>query len=118
MTVEPVLEHREGTSARWLRERRFRLALAVGLAESLIIVFGDLRWFVALGFAALVFAFYYFVGRRTRFRALREVSWIVALSQTLPIIIPFVVALVSVLVFVLAVVLALVIVGFLLLDRR
>jgi hypothetical protein len=118
VTSYPVVEHGEGRLSRWVRERRIRLALLVGLVESLLIVFGDLSWFWAVLFAAGVFAFYFLVGRRTRYVAVRELSWVAALSQTLPVLIPVAVAIAGFILLVGVVVVALFVLALLLLGRR
>ena len=77
-----------------------------------------LQWRWALLIAALVFAFHFFVGRRSRHDFLRQLSWTAAVSQTLPVVVPFVAVAVSTL-FVLAVVgAAIVVLVLLLLGRR
>lgn len=118
MTSYPVVEHGEGRLSRWVRERRIRLALLIGLAESLLIVFGDLPWFWAVLVAAGVFAFYFLVGRSTRYVAVRELSWVAALSQTLPVLIPVAVAIAGLVLLVGVVVVALLVLALLVLGRR
>jgi hypothetical protein len=118
MATYPVVEHREGRLSRWLRARRLRIALLIGVLEALFVVFGDLGWFWVVGIALLVFAFYYFVGRTTRFDAVHQISWTAAVSQLLPLLVPLLVVLIGTLVIVAVVVLALAMAAFLYLDRR
>ena len=50
----------------WIREQRLRLALLIGLVESLLVVLGGLGWFWVLALAAVAVALYLFVGRAAR----------------------------------------------------
>jgi hypothetical protein len=88
----PVLEHRAGRTSRWLRENRIRLALAVALVETILVVTDVLGWFWIVIFAGAIFAFHFFVGRRTRFETLRQLSWTAAVAQTLPVLLPIAIA--------------------------
>lgn len=118
MATYPVLEHGRSRTGRWLRARRLRLALLVGALETVVIVFTDDTWRWALVLAALVFAFYYFVGRKARWDVVREVSWTAAASQILPVLVPVVVVLVGMLVIAAVIALAVIMIGLLYLDRR
>jgi hypothetical protein len=116
----PVIEHRTTRAGRWLRARRLRIALAIAVVETILILppIDALGWFPVLAIASIVFAFYFFVGRRSRYDTLREVSWTAAASQVLPVLVPVVVVVLGTLV-IIAVVALLVVVGALLfLDRR
>ncbi len=103
MATYPVLEHREGPGTRWLRDHRIRVALALAIVETVLVATDVIGWFWAVAFAALVFALHFFLGRKSRYRAVRELSWIAAIAQTLPVLIPFLFV-VSLTLFVLAVV--------------
>jgi hypothetical protein len=120
MATYPVVEHRTSRAGRWLRARRLRIAFAVAVVETLLILppLEVLGWFAVLAIAAVVFAFYFFVGRKTRFDALRQLSWTAAVSQVLPLLVPVVLVVVSTLVIVAAVALLLIIGALLFLDRR
>ena len=118
MTTYPVIEHRTTRAGRWLRARRLRIAFAIAVVETLLVVTNVLGWFAVLAIAAFVFALYLFVGRKTRFDTLRQLSWTAAVSQLLPLTVPFVVLALGTLVLV-AVLALLVVVGALLfLGRR
>ena len=97
MATYPVLEHRESRVGRWFRARRLRLALLIG--------------------AVAVFLFYWFVGRKTRFEAVRQISWTAAASQLLPVLVPVIAALVGFFVIVAVIILAVVMIALLYLDR-
>jgi hypothetical protein len=118
VTTYPVLEHRQSRFARWFRPRRLRIALLIGAVETLAIVLTDATWRWALVLAAIVFALYWFLGRKSRHESIRQISWTAAASQLLPVLVPVFVALVGVFVIVAVVVLAVLMVGMLYLDRR
>jgi hypothetical protein len=116
----PVIEHRTTRAGRWLRARRLRIAFAIAVVETILILppIDALGWFPVLAIALIVFAFYFFVGRKSRYDTLRELSWTAAASQVLPVFVPVVVVVLGTLV-IIAVVALLVVVGALLfLDRR
>jgi hypothetical protein len=117
MTTYPVIEHGTTRAGRWLRARRLRIAFAIAVVETLLVVTNVLGWFAVLAIAALVFAFYLFVGRKTRFDTLRQLSWTAAVSQLLPLTVPFVFLALGTLV-VVAVIALLVVVGALLFFGR
>jgi len=88
MDTTPAIEARERGSGPWLEGRRLRLALFIGLVESLAVLLGGVGWFVVLAAAAAVTALYIFVGRRTGSQFLREILWIAAASQLIAVIVP------------------------------
>ena len=118
MATYPVLEHRETRTSRWLRENRLRLAFIVALVETALIVGGVLGWFWALAIAALVFAFHFFVGRRIRFEAVRQVSWAAAVSQTLPVLVPFIALVVGTILVLFVIAAAVVVLALVVFGRR
>ena len=89
----PAIEHRSSRPGRWLRAQRVRVALAIALAEAVLVLVGFIPAWLALLVGAAIVAFYFVVGRNLRQDTVREASWTAALSQIL-------VALVPVLVFV------------------
>jgi len=116
VSVEPVVEHRESAPARWLRERRLRLALLIALIESLLVVSSSLGWFWVVG-AAIVASALYLLGRRTSSRVIHEVTWVLAASQLISMIVPLLWGLVKFLAILVLVALALFFLAILLLDR-
>ena len=80
-----------GRAGRWLRENRFRLALGIALVETLLVLFGPLRWFWVVGFAAVAVALWWTARRYARSSLLREGSATLALSQVIPLLAPLVV---------------------------
>ena len=116
MTVEPVVEHRQSAGARWLRERRLRIALLIAFIESLLVIFSSLGWFWVVG-AAVVAVALYLLGRRTGSEAVHEVTWILAASQLISLIVPLLWEVVKFLAILVLVLLALFFLAILLLDR-
>jgi hypothetical protein len=116
MTVEPVVEHRESSTRRWLRERRLRIALLIAFVESLLVVTSSVGWFWVVG-AAIVALILYWLGRRTTSGTVHEVTWILAASQLISVIVPLLWEAVRFLAIVVLVLLALFFLAILLLDR-
>jgi hypothetical protein len=116
VAVQPVVEHRQSASARWLRERRFRIALLIAFIESLAVVTSSLGWFWVVGAAALAVALY-LLGRRTDSAIVREATWILAASQLISVIVPLLWEAVKFLAILVLVLFALFFLAILLLDR-
>jgi hypothetical protein len=116
VAVQPVVEHRQSASARWLRERRFRVALLIAFIESLAVVTSSLGWFWVVGAAAIAVALY-LLGRRTDSGVVREVTWILAASQLISVIVPLLWEAVKFLAILVLVLFALFFLAILLLDR-
>jgi hypothetical protein len=112
-----VIEAGESVRGSWLRERRLRLALLIGLVESLLVVLGGLGWFWVLALAAVAVALYLFVARGARFHALREVAWILAASQLIAVIVPVLWVVAKALAIAILVVMAIGLLALLLMDR-
>ena len=117
MATYPALEHGSSRTSRWLRERRLRAALFIGLLESLFVVFGGLGWFWVVGAALLAGAFYVFVARRSRSATLREVAWTLAASQLIALIVPVLWELVKVVAIIVLVLMATILLALLVRDR-
>jgi hypothetical protein len=75
-------------AAAWLRRYRLRIALAIAVVETVLLLAGSVHvWeLVLLGIAAV--AFHLTVGRNLRAPLLRQLSWIVAFSQGLVALLP------------------------------
>ena len=116
MSVEPVIEHRRGASAQWLRERRVRIALLIAFVESLLVVTSSLGWFWVVG-AALIAVALYFLGRRTSSSTIQEITWIAAASQLISVLVPVLWEVFKFLAILVLVLLALFFLAILLLDR-
>lgn len=118
MTASPAVELQESRSGLWLRARRLRLALLIGLVESVLVLLGDSGWFWVLAAAAAAVAFYVFVGRNLRFHAGRELSWVAAASQLIAVLVPVLWVLVKAVAIVALVAMAIVLLVMLLADRH
>ncbi len=118
MTTSPAIESHESGRGLWLRARRLRLALLIGLIESLLVVLGGLGWFWVLALAAAAVALYVFLARSVGYHAVREVAWIAAASQLIAVIVPVLWEVAKLLAIVLLVVMAAALLVMLLMDRR
>jgi len=107
-----------GNGQAWLRARRLRLALLIGLVESLLVVWGGLGWFWVLAFAAVAVALYIFVTRRAGFPTLREIVWILAASQLIAVLVPVLWEVAKAFAVVILVLMAALLLLMLLMDRR
>jgi hypothetical protein len=90
-----ALEHGSTRSGRWLRRYRLRIAVWIAVVEGLLIVLDVIPWWPALLVAAVLLAFWWFVGRNTRSDSVREGSRIAAASQAMMALIPIFVAVVG-----------------------
>jgi len=116
LAVEPVVEHRESASARWLRDRRLRIALLIAFVESLLVVTSSLGWFWVVA-AAIVAVALWLLGRRTSSSTVHEVTWILAASQLISVIVPLLWEVVKFLAILVLILLALFFLAVLLFDR-
>lgn len=118
----PVIEAgqtgRDTGRGNWLRERRLRLALLIGLVETVFVVWGGLGWFWVLALAAAAVALYVFVARRAGNQSLRELAWILAASQLIAVIVPVLWEVAKFLAIVILVLMAAALLVMLLMDRR
>jgi hypothetical protein len=112
-----TIEHGESSSARWLRERRLRLALLIAFVESLLVLFSEHGWWYVVGAAFLAVLAYWFVGRR-RPGVVYEITWVAAVSQLLAVLVPVLWVLVKTLALVVLIALAVFLLAALLLDRK
>ena len=112
-----MIEHGESSSARWLRERRLRLALLIAFVESLLLLTSEHGWWYAVGAAAVSCLAHWFVGRRVG-GVLSELTWIAAVSQLLAVLVPLLWGLLWWLGTIAIVALALFMLAALLLDRK
>lgn len=118
VTTSPAIDAGEGGRGLWFRERRLRLALLIGLVESLLVVLGGLGWFWVLALAAAAIVLYAFVARGVRYQSLREIAWILAASQLIAVIVPVLWEVARFLAIVILVVMAAILLALLLMDRR
>jgi hypothetical protein len=87
-TGADVIDHSDSRGGRWLKERRLRIALWVAVVEGafVAIAHGVSRWTV-IAVAILSIALYLAAGRKTRWDLGYQISWILAASQALAVVI-------------------------------
>ena len=117
MEEQQVVEHRQSSSALWLRERRLRLALLIAFVESLLVLFSAHGWRYVIIAVILAVAAYWFVGRR-RPGVVYEITWVAAVSQLLAVLVPVLWVLVKTLALIVLIGLAVFLLAALLLDRK
>jgi len=83
-----AIEHGSTRSGRWLRDRRLRIALAIAAVEGLIYLVGALSWWIVVLFAVVSILLWAYAGRSSRHDVLRNATWILAVSQTMVLLVP------------------------------
>ncbi len=82
-----TIEH--GSASRgWVRANRLRIALLVALVEGILVLIGAIDWWVVVLLAIAAVALYVLRGRAARRDEVRQVSWIVAVSQVAVVLVP------------------------------
>ena len=76
-----TIEHRSTRFSRRVRDNRLRIALLVALVEGILVLVGSIDWWVVVLLAIAAVAFYVWRGRSARREEVRDVSWIIAVSQ-------------------------------------
>ena len=112
------IEHGQGRLGTLVRERRWYLVLGIVLVEGILVLFDAIPWWTVLVLAALAFALYVGVGRGHRNLALREATWIAAVSQLVVVLVPVLALVLTALAVVALVLVAVGVLVLLLLDRR
>lgn len=69
-----------------------RLTFGVAAVEALLVVVHVLRWWAVVPLAVVAVAAWFYAGRQARSDAVRQVSWIAAVSQLLVVCVPLVLA--------------------------
>ena len=113
-----ALEHGTSRAGRWLRARRLRIALWIAVLEGVLVVFDVISGWIALLAAAIVILFYLIVGRELRAGAVRQSTWILAMSQVFVALVPVLVFVVGALALIAVGLLALIALAALFADRR
>ena len=113
-----MIEAGSSRGGRWLRERRLKIALALALAEGLLVVFDVVPATLALLVAAAVLLVYFGWARRQSSDTLREGFWVLAVWQALVALVPVVVIVVGTLALVAVALIAVIALLALLADRR
>jgi hypothetical protein len=117
MEEQQVVEHRQSSSALWLRERRLRLALLIAFVESLLVLFSAHGWRYVIIAVIIALAAYWFLGRRWP-GVDYEITWVAAVSQLLAVLVPVLWVLVKTLALIVLIALAVFLLAALLLDRK
>jgi cytochrome b561 len=83
-----TVDHGSSRIGRWLRERRLRIALWIAVLEGVLVALspGISRWTVII-VAVLAITLYAAAGRTTRWDTGRQISWILAASQSLAVLV-------------------------------
>ena len=114
-----TIEHDASPVGRWLRARRFRIALWIAVLEGLIAWFASdfSKWSIVL--LAIVFVpLYLYWGRERRSDTIRQITWIAAASQSLAVIAVIGAFIALAFVLVIAVVFAVIALALIFADRR
>jgi hypothetical protein len=113
-----TIEHGSTRVGRALRENRLKLALLLALVEGILVLVGEIDWWVVVLLAIGTVALYVTRGRTAGRDELREGSWILAVSQVAVVLVPALALVLTALAVVALVFLALVALVVLLRDRR
>ena len=113
-----TIEHDRSRLGRTLRENRLRIALLVALVEGILVLVGEIDWWVVVLLAIGAVALYVTRGRSARRETLREGSWIFAVSQVAVVLVPALALVLTAFAVVALVLLAVVALVVLLRDRR
>ncbi len=113
-----TIEHGTDRYDRFLRENRLRIALIVAVVEGLLVLLGEIAWWVVVLVAIGAVVLYVTRGRLAGNMKLRETSWVFAVSQLAVVLVPALALVLSALAVVTLVILAVVALVVLLRDRR
>jgi hypothetical protein len=112
------IEHGQGRLGTLLHERRWQLVLWIVLAEGILVLFDAIPWWTVLVLAVLAIALYLASGRGHPTAAVREGTWIGAVSQLVVVLVPVLALVLTALAIVALVLVAVGVLALLLLDRR
>jgi hypothetical protein len=113
-----TLEHGSTRLGRQLRENRLRIALVIALVEGILVLLGAIDWWVVVLLAIGAVALYVMRGRTARRDDVRELTWILAVSQVAVVLVPALALVLTALAVVALVIAAVVALVVLLRDRR
>jgi hypothetical protein len=83
-----TIEHHSTRLGRALRESRLKIALLLALVEGVLVLVGEIRWWVVVLLAIGAVALYVSRGRAARREEIREGTWILAVSQLAVVLVP------------------------------
>ena len=112
-----TIEHGSTSFGRRLRQNRLRIALLIALVEGILVLVGEIDWWVVVLLALGAVALYVTRGRTAGREDLRQGSWILAVSQVAVVLVPALALVVTALAVVALVLFALIALVVLLRDR-
>ncbi len=113
-----TIEHGSTRLGRTLRESRLKIAALIALVEGVLVLIGEIRWWIIVLLAIAAVVLYVGRGREARREEIREGTWILAVSQLAVVLVPVLALILSALAVVALVVFAVVALVILLRDRR
>jgi len=113
-----TIEHGTDRLDRSLRENRIRIAFIVALVEGVLVLVGEIAWWIVVLVAVAGVVLYVTRGRTARTQKAREGSWIFAVSQLAVVLVPALALVLTALAVVTLVIVALTALVVLLRDRR
>ena len=113
-----TIEHGSTRFGRALRENRLKIALLIALVEGVLVLLGEIRWWVVVLLAIGAVVLYVCRGRAARREEIREATWILAVSQLAVVLVPVLALVLTAFAVVALVVFAIVALVILLRDRR
>ena len=112
-----TIEHGSTRFGRRLRQNRLRIALLIALVEGILVLVGEIDWWVVVLLALGAVALYVTQGRTAGREDVRQGSWILAVSQVAVVLVPALALVVTALAVVALVFFALIALVVLLRDR-
>ena len=113
-----TIEHGSTRFGRTLRENHLKIALLIGLVEGVLVLLGEIRWWVVVLLAIVAVVLYVGLGREARRDEIREGTWILAVSQLAVVLVPVLALILTAFAVIALVVFAIVALVILLRDRR
>jgi hypothetical protein len=113
-----TIEHGSTRMGRRLRVNRLRIALLVALVEGILVLVGSIDWWVVVLLAVAAVALYVLWGRTASREEVRELSWVLAVSQVAVVLVPALALVLTAFAVVAPVLIAVVALVVLLRDRR
>jgi hypothetical protein len=112
-----TIEHGSTRLGRRLRDNRLRLALLIALVEGILVLVGEIEWWVVVLIAVAALVLYVGRGRKAEREEIRQGSWILAVSQVAVVLVPALALVLTALAVVALVILAVIALVVLLRDR-
>ena len=85
--IPATVEHCETRQLRYLRRRRLQIALLVAAVEGILVLAGSIPWWAAVA-AAVVALVLRFAARDVKSPEAQELTWILAVSQLIVVLVP------------------------------